>query len=163
MNLVKIYSMIYDSPKYGDNGYGEYLGEFKKIKQLRDDLWVDDFIGVNTETNEFCAVLSREVCGYGGGIAYKVIPIPELTLKQPEITTPQLVTVQELVESLEEVQLLDTVYVHVGQLVEYYDKDDIAFIPQSTQSLLVRSFDIKHKKGRTRPKYTLVIKCEEAK
>ena len=78
MKVVKIYSMIYDSQKYGDNGYGKYLGEFKKVKQLREDFYVDDFIGVNTETNELCVVLSKEVCGYGGGIAYEVVPIPEV-------------------------------------------------------------------------------------
>lgn len=82
METTKIYSMIYDSEKYGNNGYGDYLGEFKKVKQLREDAWVDDFIGVNTETDEVCLVLSREVCGYGGGIAYEVITVPELTLKQ---------------------------------------------------------------------------------
>ena len=81
MEVVKIYSMIYDSPTYGDNGYGKYLGEFKKVKQLREDFYVDDFIGVNTETDELCVILSREVCGYGGGIAYEAVPIPELTLK----------------------------------------------------------------------------------
>ena len=82
METTKIYSMIYDSEKYGNNGYGDYLGEFKKVKQLREDAWVDDFIGVNTETDEVGLVLSREVCGYGGGIAYEVITVPELTLKQ---------------------------------------------------------------------------------
>lgn len=82
METTKIYSMIYDSEKYGNNGYGDYLGEFKKVKQLREDAWVDDFIGINTETDEVCLVLSREVCGYGGGIAYEVITVPELTLKQ---------------------------------------------------------------------------------
>lgn len=82
MNEVsKIYTMIYDSPKYGNNGYGEYLGEFRRIKQLRDDAWVDDFIGVNVETNEVCIILSHERKGCGGGIAYEVIPIPEVTLK----------------------------------------------------------------------------------
>ena len=82
MEVSKIYSMIYDSPKYGNNGLGDYLGEFRKVKQLREDAWVDDFIGVNTKTEEVCLILSREVCGYGGGIAYEVIPVPELMLKQ---------------------------------------------------------------------------------
>ena len=49
MEVSKIYSMIYDSKEYGNNGYGDYLGEFKRIKQLREDAWVDDFIGVNTK------------------------------------------------------------------------------------------------------------------
>jgi len=82
METFKVYSMIYDSPNYGDNGYGKYLGEFNRIKQLREDVWVDDFVGVNVETDEVCLVLSREVRGYGGGIAYQVIPIPELALRQ---------------------------------------------------------------------------------
>ena len=81
MEIFKIYSMIYDNAKYGNNGYGNYLGEFKKNKQIREDALVDDFIAVNTETDEVCLILSREVYGYGGGIAYQVIPIPELTLK----------------------------------------------------------------------------------
>lgn len=81
METYKLYSMIYDNPSYGNDGYGDYLGEFKRVRQLREDAWVDDFIGVNIATDEVCVVLSREVCGYGGGIAYKVIPIPELTLK----------------------------------------------------------------------------------
>ena len=81
MEIFKIYSMIYDNAKYGNNGYGNYLGEFKKIKQIREDAWVDDFIAVNTETDEVCLILSREVYGYGGDIDNQVTPIPELTLK----------------------------------------------------------------------------------
>lgn len=81
MEIFKIYSMIYDNEKYGNNGYGNYLGEFKKIKQIREDAWVDDFIAVNTETDEVCLILSREEYGYSGGIAYQVFPIPELTLR----------------------------------------------------------------------------------
>lgn len=79
MEVVKIYSMIYDSSKYGNNGFGDYLGEFKKVQQLREDAWIDDFIGINIETNERCLILSREVCGYGGGIAYIVIPFKDIT------------------------------------------------------------------------------------
>lgn len=75
-----IYSMIYDSPKYGNNGFGTYLGKYKPIIQLREDAWVDDFIAVN-ENNDVYIVLSKEMCGYGGGIAYTVIPVPELRLK----------------------------------------------------------------------------------
>lgn len=82
MEVVKIYSMIYDSPKYGNNGFGDYLGEFRKVKQLREDAWVDDFVGINTETDEVCLILSAEICGYGGGIAYKVIAVPELMLRR---------------------------------------------------------------------------------
>ena len=74
MQVSKIYSMIYDSAEYGDNGYGEYLGEFRVIKQLREDAWIDDFIGINTSTNELCVILSTEIKGQGGGIAYRVIP-----------------------------------------------------------------------------------------
>ena len=74
MEVVKVYSMIYDSPSYGNNGLGDYLGEFKKVKQLREDCWVDDFIGINTETNEQCVILSREIKGCGGGLRYEVIP-----------------------------------------------------------------------------------------
>jgi hypothetical protein len=79
--VSKIYTIVYDSPKYGNSGYGDFLGEFKRIRQLREDAWVDDFIGINVKTNEVCLILSREVKGYGGGIAYEVIPIPELHLK----------------------------------------------------------------------------------
>lgn len=78
METSKIYSMIYDSPKYGNNGYGDYLGEFRRVKQLREDAWVDDFIGINTDTNELCVIISREVCGQGGGIAYKVTPVKDI-------------------------------------------------------------------------------------
>ena len=39
-----------------------------------------DFLGVDVENNVFL-ILSREICGYGGGIAYEVIPIPELTIR----------------------------------------------------------------------------------
>ena len=95
METFKLYSMIYDSPKYGNNGLGDYLGEFKNIKQLREDAYVDDFIGVNVETNEVCLVLSREVCGYGGGIAYQVIPIPELRLCDESISISQLTSCQD--------------------------------------------------------------------
>ena len=61
METFKVYSMIYDSKEYGDNGYGNYLGEFRRVKQLREDAWIDDFIGVDTETGEICLILSREV------------------------------------------------------------------------------------------------------
>lgn len=74
----EIYSMIYDSPSYGNNGLGDYLGKFRKVKQLREDAWIDDFIGVNTETGELCVILSREVCGHGGGIAYRVVPVKDI-------------------------------------------------------------------------------------
>jgi hypothetical protein len=84
-DTVKIYSMVYDSTAYGDNGLGSYLGEFKKIKQLREDAWVDDFIGLNTETQEICLIFSREITGHGGGIAYEVMPLPELTIKAKDL------------------------------------------------------------------------------
>lgn len=74
METVKIYSMIYDSPKYGNNGLGDYLGEFRKVKQLREGAWTDDFVGINTATNEQCVILSREIKGHGGGMRYEVIP-----------------------------------------------------------------------------------------
>ena len=69
--------MVYDSPKHGNNGLGDYLGKFRKVKQLREDAWVDDFIGINTETGELCVILSREVYGRGGGTAYKVVPMKD--------------------------------------------------------------------------------------
>lgn len=74
----EIYSMIYDSPSYGNNGLGDYLGKFKKVKQLREDAWIDDFIGINVETNELCVILSREVYGRGGGISYRVVPMKDI-------------------------------------------------------------------------------------
>ena len=76
MESIKIYSMIYDNSERGNNGLGEFLGEFRKVKQLREDTYVDDFIGVNAETGEVCVILSEEVCGIGGGIRYEVVPIP---------------------------------------------------------------------------------------
>lgn len=98
METSKIYSMVYDSPKYGNNGLGEYLGEFKRIKQLREDGWVDDFIGVNVETNEVCIILSREMCGYGGGMASEVIPIPELMVKDMSIYESLSKSMKEAIE-----------------------------------------------------------------
>lgn len=74
----EIYSMVYDSPSYGNNGLGDYLGKFRKVNQLREDAWVDDFIGINVETEELCVILSREVCGRGGGIAYRVVPVKDI-------------------------------------------------------------------------------------
>ena len=78
--IAKIYSMVYDNPKYGNNGFGNYLGEFEVLKQLREDAWVDDFIGINVETRERCIILSTEVKGYGGGIRYRVIPVTDCEL-----------------------------------------------------------------------------------
>lgn len=75
METVKLYSMIYDTKIYGNEGLGDYLGEFKRVRQLREDFYVDDFIGINIETNELCLILSREVKGIGGGISYQVYPI----------------------------------------------------------------------------------------
>lgn len=78
METTKVYSMVYDNQERGNNGLGEFLGEFRNVKQIREDTYVDDFIGVNIDTGEVCMILTREVCGYGGGIEYEVIPIPEL-------------------------------------------------------------------------------------
>ena len=36
----EMYSMIYDNPKYGNNGLGTYLGKYKCVKQLREDAWI---------------------------------------------------------------------------------------------------------------------------
>ena len=80
MKVKKIYSMIYD----GGNVYGEYLGEFKIIKWLKGKSPYDlseKFIGVNTETEEVCFVTSGRQL-FAKGIFYKIIPIPELMLKQ---------------------------------------------------------------------------------
>ena len=77
METIKLYSMIYDSKELGNNGLGDYLGEFKHVRQLREDFYVDDFLAVNTETNELCYILSREVKGIGGGISYQVYPIKD--------------------------------------------------------------------------------------
>ena len=79
--IREVYSMLYDSTERGNNGLGKFLGKFHIIKQIRDDAYVDDFIGQNIENEEICLILSREVCGKGGGIAYEVIPLPELTVK----------------------------------------------------------------------------------
>lgn len=75
MAAEKLYSMIYDSKEYGNDGLGDYLGEFKHVRQLREDFYVDDFLAINTENNELCLILSREVKGVGGGISYQVYPI----------------------------------------------------------------------------------------
>lgn len=77
MAAEKLYSMIYDSKEYGNNGLGDYLGEFKHVRQLREDFYVDDFLAINTENNELCLILSREVKGVGGGISYQVYPIKD--------------------------------------------------------------------------------------
>lgn len=73
--------MFYDNQQHGNNGLGTYLGEFKNIKQLREDGWVDDFIAADRANNIYL-VLSTEITGYASGIAYEAIPIPELTLKE---------------------------------------------------------------------------------
>ena len=72
MAAIKLYSMVYDSKEYGIDGLGDYLGEFKHVRQLREDFYVDDFLAINTETNELCLILSREVKGVSGGISYSV-------------------------------------------------------------------------------------------
>ncbi len=77
METIKLYSMIYDSKELGNNGLGDYLGEFKHVRQLREDFYVDDFLAINTETNELCYILSREVKGIGGGISYQVYSIKD--------------------------------------------------------------------------------------
>ena len=78
METVKLYSMYYDNKDLGNNGLGDYLGEFRHVRQLREDFYVDDFLAVNTETNELCLILSREIKGVGGGISYSVHPLKTL-------------------------------------------------------------------------------------
>lgn len=77
MEALKLYSMIYDDKTKGNNGLGDFLGEFKHVRQLREDFYVDDFLAIDTKTNELCLVLSREVKGIGGGISYQVHPIKD--------------------------------------------------------------------------------------
>ena len=78
METIKLYSMVYDTKIYGNDGLGDYLGEFKHIRQLREDFYVDDFLAINVETNELCLIISREVKGVGGGISYSVHPMKTL-------------------------------------------------------------------------------------
>ena len=78
METVKLYSMYYDNKDLGNNGLGDYLGEFRRVRQLREDFYVDDFLAVNVETNELCLILSREIKGVGGGISYSVHPMKTL-------------------------------------------------------------------------------------
>lgn len=78
METVKLYSMIYDTKIYGNEGLGDYLGEFKRVRQLREDFYVDDFLAINVETNELCLILSREIKGVGGGLSYSVHPMKTL-------------------------------------------------------------------------------------
>jgi hypothetical protein len=77
MEALKLYSMIYDDKTKGNNGLGDFLGEFKHVRQLREDFYVDDFLAIDTKTNELCLVLSREVKGIGGGISYQIHPIKD--------------------------------------------------------------------------------------
>ena len=78
MEVCKLYSMYYDNKELGNNGLGDYLGEFRRVRQLREDFYVDDFLAVNIETNELCLILSREIKGVGGGISYSVHPMKTL-------------------------------------------------------------------------------------
>ncbi len=78
MENIKLYSMYYDDKTKGNNGLGDYLGEFRHVKQLREDFYVDDFLAVNVETNELCLILSREIKGVGGGLSYSVHPMKTL-------------------------------------------------------------------------------------
>lgn len=78
MEPIKLYSMFYDDKTKGNNGLGDYLGTFRHVRQLREDFYVDDFLAVNTETNELCLILSREIKGVGGGLAYSVHPVKTL-------------------------------------------------------------------------------------
>ncbi len=78
MEVSKLYSMYYDNKSLGNEGLGDYLGEFRLVRQLREDFYVDDFLAVNVETNELCLILSREIKGVGGGLSYSVHPMKTL-------------------------------------------------------------------------------------
>jgi ribosomal protein S27AE len=78
METIKLYSMIYDDKTKGNEGLGDYLGEFKHVRQLREDFYVDDFLAIDLKTNELCLVLSREIKGVGGGLAYSIHPVKTL-------------------------------------------------------------------------------------
>lgn len=80
--IRNVYSMIYDNPERGNNGYGEFLGKFKPIQQITYGGWDDTFIGQNVDTKEICLILSHEVCGFGGGISYQVYPLKGLILNE---------------------------------------------------------------------------------
>ena len=72
MKTIKLHSMYYDNKTLGNNGLGDYIGEFRRVRQLREDFYVDDFLALDLKTNELCLVLSREIKGIGGGLSYQV-------------------------------------------------------------------------------------------
>lgn len=80
MKQVKTYEMEYDDKSRGDcgNGCDGFLGEFKVIQEIFVDGWRYDYIGLNIETNQICMITSREVCGYGGGMASFVTVLYDL-------------------------------------------------------------------------------------
>lgn len=74
---VKIYDRLFDNKERGDNGRGEFLGEFDVVKQIREGIYLDQFIGKDTDGRLFF-IDGKEVCGYGGGMRYEVFDL-ELT------------------------------------------------------------------------------------
>lgn len=105
IETTKVYSMRYFNPKRGYNGYCNYLGEFIKIKNLRQGKWADDFIGFNIETEEVCLIFTTETRGPGGGITSQVIPIPELEWKQIKSNTMKINSIIDSLESCWKVEL----------------------------------------------------------
>lgn len=73
MESETLYARYYDNPNRKPENY---LGEFYRVYQLREDCYIDDFVAVNAETNQVCVVLSTEFSGIGGGLGYEVIPLP---------------------------------------------------------------------------------------
>ena len=68
-------------------------------------------------------------------------------------------TIQELIEELEEIEDLDVVLISKNGYCEIYEGEDIEFIDEETLNLLVKHYGIRVKNSKRRRYRIVVIEC----
>jgi len=76
-DIIEVYDMNYDSKERGNNGKGNFLGKYKVLEIIYEDIYDEQWYGLNIETNKICLIIGSEVCGYGGGIRFEVENVEE--------------------------------------------------------------------------------------
>lgn len=70
-----------------------------------------------------------------------------------------IMTVQELIESLEEVEYLNVVLITKNKCCEFYESEDIEFIDEETLNLEVKHYEFKTEKRGRRKCRMVDIEC----
>lgn len=79
-----IHRRIYDNPidENGKEKPNELLGNFKVIQQISEDMYAEQFIGLNVDDNQIYLVEGSEVSYKNGGVRYQTTLLTGLKVKE---------------------------------------------------------------------------------